>query len=342
MSRGSEIKQLSLARLRLFLREPEAIFWSIVFPVILALVLGYAFSGKTVEPSRIAIMQHEGFESLRDQLEASDLFEVIVFTDAEEARRGLRKASIDLIVNLSEPLSVRVDPVRPEAELAQLRLEKLLSAKDGSSTITDNREEETGFRYIDFLFPGLMGMNFMGTGIWGIGFAVVDLRRKRLLRRFLVTPMRKSSFLLSFLFSRIVFVFVEVLVLLSFGAFALDVPFHGSGLTFALVCVLGSACFFSIGLLVASRPKTLEGASGLMNLVMMPMWLASGVFFSYERYPEFLHPFLRLLPLSALNDALRGVVLDGAGIADLVAPMIVMVVWAIVSFSIALRIFRWQ
>ena len=185
-------------------------------------------------------------------------------------------------------------------------------------------------------------MNLMGTGMWGIGFAIADVRRKKLLKRLTVTPMRRSSFFLSFIFSRLVFLVLEVLGLVLVGHFLLGVPFRASPLDFALLTVLGAFPFAGLGILVASRVRTIEGVSGLMNLVMMPMWLGSGVFFSYERFPEVVHPFLRLLPLTGLNDALRALMLDGEGLAAVVPELALLALWGALTFGLALRIFRWE
>jgi ABC transporter DrrB family efflux protein len=200
---------------------------------------------------------------------------------------------------------------------------------------------EHGSRYIDFLIPGLLGMNLMGTGIWGTGFSIVDWRQKKLLKRFLVTPMRKSEYLFSQMLSRLVFLVLEVLIITVFGVLVLGVPFRGSVLAFTVVCLLGTMCFSGLGLLIAARPQTIEGVSGIMNFVMMPMWLFSGVFFSYENFPEVFHPAIQLLPLTALNDALRALMLEGAA-PGLPVQMLVVAGWGILSFFLAMRFFRWQ
>jgi ABC-type multidrug transport system permease subunit len=200
---------------------------------------------------------------------------------------------------------------------------------------------ENGARYIDFLFPGLLGMSLMGTGLWAIGFAVGDMRQRKVLKRFLVTPMRRSSFLASFLSSRLIFLAAELALITAFGVWVLGVPLRTSLAAFVVVCTLGALAFSAIGLLVASRAKTIEGVSGLLNLVMIPMWLGSGVFFSYERFPERLHPVLRALPLTALNDALRGGMIDGEGLMAVLPEIGVLAVWSVASFALALRIFRW-
>jgi ABC transporter DrrB family efflux protein len=185
-------------------------------------------------------------------------------------------------------------------------------------------------------------MNLMGGGLFGVGFVLADMRIRKLLKRFLATPMRRSDFLLSVMFSRMIFTVPEVLVLLLFGWLAFDVKNQGSIWALVFLIVFGAASFSGLGLLVASRAKTIETVSGLMNLVMLPMWLLSGVFFSAERFPDMMQPFIQVLPLTALNDALRAVMLEGKSLAELGFELAVLGIWGGLSFAIALKIFRWQ
>ena len=244
-----------------------------------------------------------------------------------------------------DPPGLRYDPDRPEGRDAHLRVRDRIQRAAGRVDPVAIREEivrETGSRYIDWLVPGLVGMNLMGTGIWGIGFALVEARQQKLLKRFLVTPMRKSSFLLGAILSRLGFLVAEVVVLMAFAMVVLDVPVRGSVVAFGIVCLAGAACFSGMGLLIAARPRTIEGASGIMNLVMMPMWLLSGIFFSYHRFPEVMHGPIRALPLTALNDALREVMLEGAPLWATAPEIAVQLAWAVGCFALALRYFRWQ
>jgi ABC-2 type transport system permease protein len=201
---------------------------------------------------------------------------------------------------------------------------------------------ERGSRYIDFLVPGLLGMNLMGSGIWGVGFAIVDARKKRLLKRLIATPMSRPQFLASFVLSRLTLLIIEVGLLLGFGALVFGVPLRGSLSVLVTICLVSSLAFTSLGLLVASRVKTMEGASGLMNLVMLPMWIFSGVFFSASRFPDSLQPFIQALPLTAVVDALRANILRGAGWETIAPEIAVIMAWLGVSFLLALKLFRWR
>ncbi len=349
--RTLELFELTRVRVMLFLREPEAVFWVFVFPIVLAAVLGFAFRRTGIEASRIGVVESEDLQEFVSVLERSEHVELVRYPPGERARgaKDLRRAGIDLLLEAPSvagaPPMIALDPTRSEAEMARLRLERAVEQASGRTpelALQVTEMTEAGSRYVDFLFPGLLGMNLMGTGIWGIGFASADARRRKFLRRLLVTPMRRSSFLLSFMVSRLVFLVLEVTAFVLVGRWILDVPFASGVLDFALASILGALTFAGLGILVASRVRTIEGVSGLLNLVMMPMWLGSGVFFSYERFPALVQPLLKSLPLTALNDILRALMLDGDALITRGRDLLVLAVWALLSFAVALRIFRWE
>ncbi|MDA1263925.1 MAG: ABC transporter permease [Planctomycetota bacterium] len=337
LPRWPELRELTRHRTLAFLRQPEAVFWVFAFPMVLAAVLGFAFQGGERAPSVVGMLA--GDPAWRAALEADELIEVEVYATREEADQRLRGGHVDLLaLGDGERPDLRLDPVRAEAELARLRV---LVAIGELAPLEIEKVEEKGSRYVDFLFPGLLGMNLMGTGLWAIGFAVADMRQRKVLKRLLVTPMRRASFLASFMLSRLLFLFGEVVLLTAFGVWVLDIPLRANLLVFGALCTLGAVGFAGLGLLAASRVKTIEGVSGMLNLVMMPMWLGSGVFFTYERFPEVIQPVLRALPLTALNDALRATMLDGAGFGGILPELTVLVIWTVLPFVVALKIFRW-
>jgi ABC-type multidrug transport system permease subunit len=358
--------ELTLSRIREFVREPEVIFWVFAFPILLVCALGIAFRNTGPEKIRVAVERAGADETassaLFDSLARSEDIEATLLSTAE-ATQALRSGKVDLVVrpksgsagaapsdstrqnNLPHNFDYRFDPTRPESRQARLVADNALQRAAGRADIVQAGDEaftEPGARYIDFLIPGLLGMNLMGSGLWGIGFAVVNARTKKLLKRFAATPMRRSHYLLSFVFSRLIFLVLEVAVVIAFAWFAFGFTVRGSFVEMTLLLLLGAMTFAGIGLLVAARPKTIEGVSGLMNLVMMPMWLLSGTFFSSARFPEFLQPFIKALPLTALNDSLRVVMNDGASVATNWAAIGVLLAWCVVSFFLALKTFRWQ
>jgi ABC-type multidrug transport system permease subunit len=216
------------------------------------------------------------------------------------------------------------------------------SGRSDPVPVKDRQVSEPGSRYVDFVVPGLLGMNLMGSGIWGLGFAIVDARRKKLLKRMIATPMSRTQFLASFVLSRLTMLIIEVGALVGFAVLVFGVPVRGSPLSLLTICLLSALAFGALGLLLASRTQTIEGASGLMNLVMLPMWIFSGVFFSSTRFPDALQPFIQALPLTAVNDALRASMLEGAGLTSLAPELAIVAAWLVVSFLLAVRLFRWR
>lgn len=349
--RPHPLLELTRARLLEFVREPEGLFWSFVFPVLLALALGIAFRSRPPEPARVAVVEGAAAVHVLDALSRTDGVEARLL-GAEAAEDALRTGRIDLVVVATEgaaggapSLVLRGDPGRAEARLARaLVVEGLHRASGAAEPITVRGEDihEPGSRYIDFLVPGLIGLNLLGSGMWGIGFAVVWARTRKLLKRLAATPMRKSHYLASFALSRLLFLALEVVALVAFARILFDVRVRGSLLALAVVTVLGSACFAALGLLVAARPRTIEGVSGWINVVMLPMWLLSGTFFSAERFPPAFQPLIQVLPLTAVNDALRAVMNDGAGLLAVGGELIIVAAWTVACFAVSLRIFRWQ
>jgi len=344
----SPLVELTLARLREFWRDPGAVFWTFGFPILLAVALGIAFRESPPPAVKVAVdasaPQAGEIAALLDEGEDIDATAIA----AADARRALATGKIDLLV---VPASgdgewvYRYDPMRPEAKTARLAVDAAIEHSRGREdmlTTRDETEREPGGRYIDFLVPGLVGLNIMGSAIWGIGFAVVDARKRKMLKRLAATPMSRAHFLLSFMLSRLLFLAAEVVALLGFGWLVFDTPMRGSPLVLAFVSLWGALSLTGIAMLIAARPRSVEVASGLSNLFMLPMWLLGGSFFSYERFPEVSLPFIRALPLTALNDALRKIVNEGLGLVDVLPELGWLGVWGIVSFAIALRFFRWQ
>jgi len=330
--------ELTRVRVMLFLREPEVMFWVFVFPVIMAVVLAFAFKDRGVTPSKIGVIEDAAAAT---GIAENEALEVRTFDDQAAALHALARGKVDVVYTPGGTPEITFDANREEAVLARLRLLNALRPS-GESVPSEQAVTAVGSRYIDFLLPGLIGMNIMGTSLWGIGFFLVEQRQKKLLRRMLVTPMPRWAYLGSFITSRLVFLSIEVIFLTAFGAWALDVPFVGSILGYALLCVVSAMSFAGLGLLIASRARRLEGVSNLMNVVMMPMWLCSGVFFSYERFPEAFHPVCRAMPLTAVNDAVRGLMLDGAGPGEFLPELGVLLAWGVGSYFLALRWFRWE
>ena len=346
--KNSPIAQLTLARLREFFREPEAVFWVYGFPILMAVLLGVAFREQPVERIFVDVQEGPHAETAMSALKAIEKFEA---RKCEEAvcRNRLRTGKTQLVVvsggEGAPGFDYLYDPARSDNILARRETDDALQRAAGRKDTfpaQDREFKEPGGRYIDFLIPGLLGMSIMGGGLWGVGFVTVDMRIRKLLKRFLATPMKKTHFLSAVMLSRLCFLIPEVVVLIIFAAIAFGVKIYGSVIATGFLVLLGSLTFSGFGLLVASRAKTIEAVSGLMNVVMLPMWMLSGIFFSSSRYPDAAQPLIKILPLTALIDALRAVMIDGASIFTQVPQVILLAVWGTVTFIIALKIFRWQ
>ena len=335
---------LTSARLREFYREPGALFWVFGFPIVLALVLGLAFQSG-VRP-RVPIAVTEGPQAAaRAEVLARDNGLLVKTVSLDEARRLMRAGKALLIVHGDAEAAYEFDPTRPESEALRRQVDDALQAAAGRGDVIrarDMKVKQQGSRYIDFLIPGLLGMNIMGSSMWGIGWSIVQMRTRKLLKRLTATPMRRRDYLLSHVLSRMVFLVLEVTVVLGFAYLVFHIRVLGSMAGLLLLCFVGAMAFAGMGLLVASRAQTSEVVSGLMNAVMFPMWLLSGVFFSADNFPGWMQPVIRFLPLTVVNDALRAVMNEGAGFTASLLPTAILAGWALVTFAVALRWFRWS
>ena len=336
------------ARMKELWREPEVIFWVFAFPLLLALGLGIAFRNKPADITPIAVVNNSHAQQVVDLLERSGWKNAIHadVVDEKTAFDKFRLGEYALVVTAEDNgMHYRYDPARPESVLARSQVDDALESASGRTDplkTEATQSSEPGARYIDFLIPGLLGMNLMNSGMWGIGFAVVDMRQRKLLKRFIASPMRRTDFLLALGTSRLVLMLIEVALLLGFGVLVFRMKVEGSLFAILLIGTLGAISFGGVGLLTASRAQKIESVSGLINVVMMPMWIFSGVFFSYQRFPQIIQPVIRALPLTALNDALRAIILQGASLSSQWSQIAVMAVWGGVSFVLALKWFRWS
>ncbi len=348
---SSALWQLTLARFREFYREPAALFWVYGFPLILAFTLGLAFRESPVPASTVDVLRDPDRPGPAEELSRSlaDFPALNVsLHDETTSRLRLRTSKTDLIIlpRPGTPAGVEFfyDATRSESVLARNAVDRaLLRVKNPSAPIVpESAVAEPGGRYIDFLIPGLLGINLLGGGLFGVGFVSADLRVRKLLKRFQATPMRRSDFLLSLMLSRLVFTFVDVILLLGISYWAFDIRVRGNPLALAILIAAGGASFAGLGLLVGSRARTIETVAGLVNAVMLPMYVLSGVFFSASRFPEAMQGGIALLPLTALNDGLRAIMNDGAGFEALSRPLLVLGIWGVGCFVVALRLFRWR
>jgi len=346
--RWAGYSHLLVARMKELQREPEVIFWVFVFPLLLALGLGIAFRNKPADVTSVAIVAGPGAQNALAMIERSPQKSSIraQVLDQSSALQGFHLGKYDLVVEPDSKggFQYRYDPSRQESVLSRAEVDDALQTAAGRKNVLPTSaitSTEPGSRYIDFLIPGLLGMNLMNSGMWGLGFALVEMRQRKLLKRYVATPIRRTDFLLALMSSRLVLMLIEVGLLLGFGVLVFHMHVLGSLLTVLLLGAIGAVAFGGLGLLTASRAQKIETVSGLINVVMMPMWIFSGVFFSYERFPAMAQPFIKALPLTALNDALRATILQGSPLITQSGRLLVLILWGSISFALALRWFRW-
>ncbi len=343
---NNPLTQLMMCRIRQFFREPEAIFWTYGFPLLMVVGLGVAFRTKPPETIRVGVVEDAATAGLAEQLGA-DAGLTVEQATLEDLQQALRRGAVSVIVASAgtDGVVYHFDPTNPEGQVARGVVDDVLQRAAGRTdalTVADERVTAAGSRYVDFLVPGLIGMNLMSGGLWGIGFVLVDMRVRNLLKRLVATPMRRRDFLLSMLGTRIMFFIPEMIFLLVAAFLIFNVQVVGSVMTMVIIGLIGAASFAGIGLLVACRAQRVETITGLMNLVMLPMWMMSGVFFSSERFPDVLQPFIQVLPLTLLINALRSVMLDGVSMMSQALPLAGLMAYGVVCFMLALRWFRWQ
>lgn len=341
-SRQHPLVQLTLIRVREFTREPEAIFWACIFPILLSIGLGIAFRSGPAETVAVGATTSAIADALK-----RDAGLAVETMAADAGKRALENGSIALLAESSADGAVvyRYDDTNPAGRSARLLVDRAIQQNAGRADpvrAMDEMIREPGSRYIDFFIPGLVGLGIMSDSLWGLGFPIVEARRRKLTKLLTATPMRRSHYLMSFLIWRMMLLPIEVVVPIGFGALAFGVPVRGGLIDIAIIAVLSAWSFASLGLLIAARPRTVEAVAGLVNITQVPMWVLSGVFFSAQRFPNWLQPFIRVLPLTATIDALRANLLQGLGLAALLPQFAVLSVWTVVCFTLALTLFRWR
>jgi ABC-2 type transport system permease protein len=342
-----QLYQLTKIRFLEFWREPEAVFWTLFFPILLAAGLGVAFRNHAPDVIKIAIVESAGHSpSLANALAKNPGLSAIV-CDQPTAERALATGKIALVVIplSANQVAYRFDDTNPDGRSARALADDTLQRAAGRSDPlqTENQfETEPGSRYIDFLLPALLATNIMGNGIWGVCFPIIDARRKKLLKRMVASPMSRTQYLTSYLLSRLLFLVFDIAILVGFGHLAFGVPVRGALAAIVFICVVAALSFSSMGLLISARLSTNEAASGVANAVMLPMWILSGVFFSARRFPNIVQPVIHALPLTAAVDALRSIMLEGATIVALRGELLILSAWLVVSFVLAMRFFRWR
>jgi ABC-2 type transport system permease protein len=337
----SSLFQLTMARFLLFFRQRESLFWTFAFPILFSIGLSIAFRNRPPEVLPVgATTKH-----ITQVFNADNQLKAITLEEGEGRNALATGRILVLTIQRQNGIQFDYDDTNPDARVAQMIAEHAIQRAAGQQEAVATQVEvvrRAGSRYIDFVVPGLLGINLMSSGLWAVGFSITEARQKKLLKRLVASPMPRRHYLASFLLSRLLLVGIEAGIFLGFAHIAFGIPFKGPLWQLGLLCTLASLTFSAFGLLVASRAQTIEAASGLSNLTVMPMWMLSGVFFSASRFPDFAQPFIHILPLTAAIDAFRGNMIEGIQLTHLLFPVTVLLIWLSVTFTVSLRIFRWR
>jgi ABC-type multidrug transport system permease subunit len=359
---NQSLVQLTLAAIKEYLREPGAIFWSFGFPILMAIGLGVAFSGNQEIVHGVALVPGDQLNDtlvktrLLNNSEISDTiiekeFEkkhgktkyVFHITSWEKAEVMMKRGRISAILTeKNNNIQYHYDPLSPEGELIQMQLSNYFASGSlGRNTENIQPIETKGLRYIDFLIPGLLGLGIMMSIMWGVCYSLIEKRSKKLLRRMVATPMKKSHYLLSQITSRVIVTFLETIILLVFAHYFFGIIVQGSLLALFIVFVAGNFCFFGLSILISSKTANTQVGNGLISFVTTPMLVLSGIFFSYQNFPDWAVSIIKFLPLTILTDDLRSIINEGAGVLNIIDGFAILSVLGMISFLTGLRMYRW-
>lgn len=314
-----------------FMRDRAALSWGLIFPT--ALMIGFAilFSNGDQELYKVAVYgetQHPFFQSRYIQF--------IPVSDLDKAITKVQRHQLDLLV-APEQKRYWVNATSPAGYIT----ENLLKAS-GGEPFQPSQVTGKEIRYIDWLLPGVLGMNMMFSALFGIGFVIVRYRKNGVLKRLRGTPLSTTEFLMAQIFSRLILIVVVSVIVYIICDLILDFSMYGSYLALLLVFVMGALSLITLGLLIAARLKSDELAGGLANVISLPMMLLSGVWFSLEGSPSWVIFLSKFLPLTHVVDASRAIMLDGAGIVAISHHLLVLLLMMLVFLFIGVKLFRWE
>jgi ABC-2 type transport system permease protein len=375
--RFNQLWQLTVALFREIIREPGVLFWGILFPILMSLGLGLAFTKKADVVRKVAVINNSEMQSIVNQDKPLDDFlknsceqnlsgekerwqwKYVIKDDKlgnsiflfykmnwKEAVQLLKRGTINVILlDLDGSIEYHFDPMNPDAQLTYLKLENIIG-KGEILPVSSNPEIKpltvSGTRYIDFLVPGLITMGVMMSCMWGISYGIIEKRSKKLLRRLVATPMKKSHFLMALITVRIAMNFIESTVLFLFSLIAFKMTIQGDISALIIMFLSGNIAFAGIAVFVSSHTSNTEVGNGLINFVVFPMMILSGIFFSYQNFPDWSLPVIRNLPLTMLTDGIRSIFNEGAGYHEVALPILILLTIGVLFFSAGLKIFKWH
>lgn len=331
---------LTKAHLLEFFREPGILFWSFGFPILLSWALGMAFLAPKQVKTTLIVSKTD---SVAVRIVVPDTASIaLVALEGDDALRALRRGEAVGSIGLArDGIRLQLDTTTQEGIMARLLVERS-AARGLLESITVQDPPARAGSYADFLLPGMLGLGLMNGCIWGIGFALMDLRLRKLLRLFASTPLSRIDILLSVVLARATTLPLESISLWGFGAIMFGVSMHGSWVLFVVSAAVSCVAFAGLGILGASRVGHMQAAYGIVNALTIPMTILSGVFFSWTKFPHWLQPVVEHLPLTLACDTLRAVSAEGAGIAQVGTKLAILLAWGVVTGIVGLKLFRWR
>jgi ABC-2 type transport system permease protein len=356
---------ITRASLRAIFRSPSAIIFSFAFPLIFILVFGFIGGG-----SRVSV--RVAFDDRSDT--TGSLYQAITHAQGIKVVRGsqtqlrsdLEKGRLHAIISLNKNAadylpaysikltsSAAVNPQNIQVLRSMLEgmingiNKKMFSNTPTYATISDDVEEVPGriYRTIDFILPGQLGFSLLSAGVFGVAFIFYSLRQTLVLKRFFATPINRSYIVFGEAISRVIFQLSTAVVILLIGHFAFHFTLINGAVTFFELLVLsffGLAVFMGFGFVVSGLAKNESSIPPFANLFTLPQFLLSGTFFTIDNFPSWLQPICKVLPLTHLNDAMRNVAFEGARLSDCGTQLGVLAIWGVVSYAVAIKVFRWE
>ncbi|MDR0231002.1 MAG: ABC transporter permease [Dysgonamonadaceae bacterium] len=364
--KNKQLYQLTLTQILETIREPEVLFWGIIFPVLISIGLGLAFTQDSEAKFRIVIVENsparlDSLLSVYALTETEKQGEVHIWKITDDALGNtefrflrndwntgivsLKRGEADLLISDSlGAIHYHFDPHNSQSQLAYLKLSTLLESpvplQQNSSTGVEPLKLK-GVRYIDFLVPGLIAFGIMGSMMWGVSYTLIERRSQKLLRRMVATPMKKTNFIFAMMFVRILMNFIEAVIIFFAAALLFGIEIQGNIGALIFLFLAGNIAFTGIAVLVSCRTSKTEVGTGWINAVQMPMMILSGIFFSYHNFPSWSIPFIKLLPLTALTDGMRSIFNEGAGWMEILSPSIALSAFGFICFAIGMKLFKW-
>jgi ABC-2 type transport system permease protein len=380
MSKILRLKQLwylILAHFHELIREPGVLLWGVVFPILMSLGLGLAFTKKADVLRKVAVIIPDN----RKQADSSAIFmflknmcDINTYSETDkddyrwrfeikDKKLGnteflfyelewdkaivlLKRGTLNLILKSNnDSTEYHFDPVNSVAELTYLKLSPYIgSGQVRPAGATDEIKPLTlaGTRYIDFLIPGIITLGVMMSSMWGISYGIIEKRSKKLLRRLVATPMKKSHFLIALITVRVGMNFIEALIMVLFATLVFNMTIQGSIPAIIILFLAGNIAFTGLAVLVSSHTSNTEVGNGLINFIVTPMMVLSGIFFSYSNFPEWSIPVIKVFPLTMLTDAMRSIFNEGAGFQEIAIPAVILTTVGVIFFAAGLKIFKWH